>query len=304
MLISLGLPTHRVDPITEFVAPQAIAQVCQAAEQAGFGAVFVTDHPFPPDHWLTAGGHHCLDPFVTLTYAAAVTTRLRLQTNLLVAPYRNPYLVAKAAASLDLVSGGRLTLGLGAGYLEDEFRVLGVDIDARNDLFDAAIPAITAAWSGQSVEPFSGTTYTMLPRPVQRPRPPIWIGGNSRRAIRRAVDCGDGWVPMPAPSRAAGPLRTAALESLADLRERLAYADQYAEQVGRTRPLDLAMMPPGWLRAVTTEKPDAAALIASLEQLADVGATAALLTWPAETRSDFLAGVDWLGEAVLSALER
>lgn len=302
MLVSLGLPTHRVDPVGEFVSPAAIAQVCQAAEHAGFGAVFVTDHPCPPDRWLAAGGHHGLDPFVALTYAAAVTSRLRLQTNLLVAPYRNPYLLAKAAASLDLVSGGRLILGLGAGYLEDEFRVLGVDIDERNDVFDAAIPAITAAWSGESFEPLDGTTYTMLPRPEQRPRPPVWVGGNSHRAIRRAVEYGDGWVPFPTPRRAAASLRTSPIESLADVQGRLGYARQHAERVGRAQPLDFAMMPPRWLRQSAAESPDAPALVESLQELAAAGATAALLTWPAESRTDFLAGIDWLGEHVLNQL--
>ncbi|HEY5165265.1 MAG TPA: TIGR03619 family F420-dependent LLM class oxidoreductase, partial [Acidimicrobiia bacterium] len=149
MKVSLGLPTHQVGG--ELAAADGIAEVSVAAETAGFDAVFVTDHPFPSDRWLATGGHHALDPFVALSFAAAATTRLRLHTNLLVLAYRNPFHSAKAIASLDVLSNGRVIVGVGAGYLEAEFEALGVDFDARNDLTDDAIAAMRTAWTGESV---------------------------------------------------------------------------------------------------------------------------------------------------------
>jgi probable F420-dependent oxidoreductase len=181
MKLYVALPTDHVDLGTEFVSAEGVAAVARAAEAAGFDGVYSTEHPFPDDDWLASGGHQALDPFVGLSFAAAATTRLRVLTNLCVLPYRNPFLAARAAASLDVLSGGRLDLGVGAGYLEGEFRALGVDFDGRNDRFDEAIAAITAAWSGESVR-FAGDGFeargnTMRPAPLQRPRPPVWVGG-------------------------------------------------------------------------------------------------------------------------------
>src|SRR5256884_3273244 len=148
-------------------------EIAAASEAAGFDAVFVTEHPFPGDAWLAHGGHHALDPLVALSFAAAATTRLRLQTNLYIAAYRNPFLSAKAVATLDVLSGGRVILGVGAGYLEPEFAALGVDFEERHELTDEALHAMEAARAGESValdgRHFTATGNTMLPRPVQSP---------------------------------------------------------------------------------------------------------------------------------------
>ena len=122
MKVYVALPTDHVALGAEFVSAEGVAAVARAAEAAGFDGVYSTEHPFPDDDWLASGGHQALDPFVGLSFAAAATTRLRVLTNLCVLPYRNPFLAARAAASLDVLSGGRLDLGVGAGYLEGEFR--------------------------------------------------------------------------------------------------------------------------------------------------------------------------------------
>jgi probable F420-dependent oxidoreductase len=222
MKLYVALPTDHVDLGTEFVSAEGVAAVARTAEAAGFDGVYSTEHPFPDDDWLASGGHQALDPFVGLSFAAAATTRLRVLTNLCVLPYRNPFLAARAAASLDVLSGGRLDLGVGAGYLEGEFRALGVDFEGRNDRFDEAIVAITEAWSGASVR-FAGDGFeargnTMRPAPLQQPRPPIWVGGNSGRALRRAARYGDGWLPLPNPRALGNRRRSAPLEDLDDLR--------------------------------------------------------------------------------------
>src|ERR1700712_257871 len=159
MRISLGLPTHRVDLAEEFVSGAAIVELARAAEDGGFDAVYVTEHPFPEAKWLQHGGHHALDPFVALSFAAALTPKIRLQTNLVVLAYRNPFLTAKAIASLDALSGGRTIIGIGAGYLEGEFLAVGVDPAKRNELTDEAIRAMKAAWSGEEIQ-YEGAGFT------------------------------------------------------------------------------------------------------------------------------------------------
>jgi probable F420-dependent oxidoreductase len=310
--ISLGLPTQRVDRLEEFVTGDAIAEMSRAAESAGFDAVFVTEHPFPEKSWMDTGGHHALDPFVALSFAAAATTKVRLQTHLCVLPYRNPFLTAKAVASLDVLSGGRVILGAGTGYLEAEFAALGVDFAERNDLTDEAIVAMKAAWSGEPLSltgrHFEAKDNFALPRPVQDPHPPIWIGGNSKRAIRRAVELADGWAPMPNPAQTAARRHSAALETLEDLKARIDYASSHAEAVGRSSPLTIASSLGGL--AMETRSTNSGAtdiddlMVDTAEQLAGVGVTYLYggVLRPVDTRAEFLAEVVRMGEMLVPRL--
>jgi probable F420-dependent oxidoreductase len=240
---SVGLPTDRVAAAEEFVTGDAVSELAAAAEAAGFSACYVTDHPFPDDRWLATGGHHALDPMVVLAVAGAATATLRLQTHVFVVAYRNPFLAAKSVLSLDRLSGGRVILGVASGYLRPEFGALGVDFDERNELTDEAIDAMIAAWTRDGVVVdglhFHARGNTMLPRPYANPHPPIWVGGNSRVAIRRAVERGQGWLPFPNPSVASRALKTPALETISDLADRLHYAREHAETVGRAEPLEV-----------------------------------------------------------------
>jgi probable F420-dependent oxidoreductase len=240
---AVELPTQRVDPPGEFVSGDGIAEIAVAAEAAGFGACFVTDHPAPDGRWLDGGGHHALDPFVALSFAAAATTRLRLLTYVYVAAYRNPFLSAKAVQSLDVLSGGRFILGTAAGYLKPEFAALGVDFDERNDLLDEALDVMKAVWTGDDTA-YEGRHFTargvrVRPTPQASPHPPIWIGGNSRRAIRRAVSGHDGWAPFDTTGGYGKFSRTAEIGGVDDLAERIAYARDVADEVGREAPLDI-----------------------------------------------------------------
>src|SRR3954453_17036336 len=124
-------PMHSHPYNPELVTGSGIATVAAAAETAGFHGFGFTDHPAPTQRWLEAGGHDALDPFVALGFAAAHTTTLRLVPNIVVLPYRNPFLVAKAGATLDRLSDGRFTLAVGAGYLKSEFAALGVSSEER-----------------------------------------------------------------------------------------------------------------------------------------------------------------------------
>lgn len=302
---SVQLPTDRVARGEEFVSGPAVAELARAAEGAGFDACFVTDHPFPGDRWLAGGGHHALDPFVALSFAAAATTRLRVQTHVLVLPYRNPFLVAKAAASLDVLSGGRLILGVSAGYLKSEFQALGADFEARNELADEAIRALKAAWSAEGVafrgRHFEARGNTMLPRPLQKPHPPIWVGGNSRRAIRRAVDQADGWVPFPTQPGGSRFVRTARLESLDDLRERLAYLRAYASSRQRSTGLDVALVPFG-LDMFASGPFDAARFREGALELSELGVSWLTLSLPSGERAEYQREAERFGREVIAKI--
>jgi len=298
MRFSVELPTQRVGQGDEFVSGEGVAEVARAAEAAGFSACFVTDHPFPGDAWLAAGGHHTLDPFVALAVAGAATTRLRLQTHVLVLPYRNPHLVAKSAASLDVLSGGRLILGVAAGYLESEFAALGADFSARNETCDLALETICDAWSGDSIPGPRGDGNTMLPVPRQRPRPPVWVGGNSKRAIRRAIELADGWVPFPNPPAVAKFSRTAVMESLDDLASRLAYAREHARKVGRVAPIEVCY-------AVRPRRDASAGEVGDeVRRLAELGVGWLTVGVRGRTRSEYCESLARFGSEVIADFEK
>lgn len=194
-----------------------VAEIAAAAEAAGFAGLSFTEHPIPGANWLAHGGHQSLDPFVALAFAAAATKRIRLLTYVAVIPYRNPFLLAKSAATLDRLSHGRFTLGVGTGYHKSEFFALGVDFEERHELFDEALDVLPLAWSG---EPFSYAGRHFAARAViQRPRPlqqpiPIWIGGNSKRSRRRVAQRAQGWMPMGGTPELAHTTRTPHIASL------------------------------------------------------------------------------------------
>ncbi|HLM18348.1 MAG TPA: TIGR03619 family F420-dependent LLM class oxidoreductase, partial [Acidimicrobiia bacterium] len=151
------LIAHPYNP--EFVSGEGLARFSRAAEAAGFDGIAFTDHPAPSDKWLNAGGHDALDPFAALPYVAAVTERIRLIPNIVVLPYRNPFHVAKSAATIDVLSGGRFTLSVATGYLRSEYRALGVDFEQRNALFEEALEAMRGVWSTDQYS-FEGSGYT------------------------------------------------------------------------------------------------------------------------------------------------
>lgn len=238
MKINVPLPFDHLNPPGEFTTMAAVADVGAALERAGFNAGLVTDHPCPTGRWLDSGGHYAQGPFVMLAMLAAKTTTLRLQTGILVLPYRNPFAVARDIATLDHFSGGRVTLSVGAGYLKGEYRAMGVDFDARNDLMDEYLRALRASLTGEEFT-FEGTGYTafgnrIIPGPTQK-RLPILGGGNAKRAIRRVVDYCDGWNPFftASDSTVTATSRTVALNGAEDLKVGIGYMREYCDQVGR-----------------------------------------------------------------------
>src|SRR3954447_8634642 len=140
-------PMHSHPYNPELVTGSGIATVAAAAEAAGVDGFGFTDHPAPPQRGLGSRGDDWLDPVVAMGFAAARTTTLRLIPNIVVLPYRNPFVVAKSGATLDLLSDGRFTLAVGVGYLKREFAALGVDFDERGQLFDESLEVIRGIWT-------------------------------------------------------------------------------------------------------------------------------------------------------------
>jgi len=209
----------------------AFPDVARAAEAAGWHGIALTEHPAPSSRWLESGGHQSLDPFVALGAAAGATSSLALVTNLSVVPYRNPLMLAKAAATLNRMSEGRFYLGAGAGYLKSEYFALGVDFKERNALFEEALQVMRLHWSGKPFNfdgrHFSARDIQALPAPRGH-NVPIWMGGNSDAALKRAATYAAGWMPMTAPASVAKTARTPPVTTTEELRERLATLERFA----------------------------------------------------------------------------
>jgi probable F420-dependent oxidoreductase len=298
------LMVHPYHP--DLVTGHGIATVARAAEAAGLHGFGVTDHPAPSQRWLEGGGHDALDPFVGLTWAAAVTERIRLIPNIIVLPYRNPFVVAKAGATLDLLSGGRFTLSVGAGYLKSEFAALGVDHAERNELFDEALAVLKAIWTGDDVtfegRHFSARGVTSHPRPVSDPHPPIWIGGNSGRARQRVADFGDGWAPFTAPAGLASTARTAALDSLEALAEAIDDLRRRLDEAGRDpASIDLAWSNPAG-GDPGSDAFDADAHLEGLAALEQLGITWINVGLPHDSLDHIVETLQRYGEQVISRL--
>lgn len=194
-------------------SPQTLRSLAQRAEELGFDSAWVSDHiilprqvasfyPYSPDGTPAfSPDQPYYDPLSTLNFLAGCTHRLRLGTHVLIIPYRNPVLAAKMIATLDTLSEGRITLGVGVGWMEEEFQALGLDTFAeRGAVTNEYLRLFKELWTAENPE-FNGRYAQtagagFLPKPVQKPHPPLWIGGHTGPALRRAAALGDGWMPI------------------------------------------------------------------------------------------------------------
>jgi probable F420-dependent oxidoreductase len=304
MKIHVTLPFDNIENPQEFLLPEAVTQVAALAERVGFDGGNVTDHPCPSARWLDSGGHYAQDPFVMLSFVAAATRKFRLQTGILVLPYRNPFITARAIATLDVFSAGRVSLGLGAGYLKGEYFALGADFERRNDIMDEYIRAMKAAWQGVEFS-FKGTGYEargarMLPAPLQRPHPPLLIGGNSHRAIRRAVELGDAWCPFFTSGPVPATSRTAPMSNELDLAGGIRYLHEHSARVGRETPPKIVLSginPAG-------EKLSSTALIDKIGRLQRMGVSGAAVHVDGKTRAEWCDQAERMGMDVLAKLPK
>ena len=298
--VTYPLITHPYSP--ELLTRDALKQFSQTAERSGFDGMGFTDHPAPTAKWLRAGGHDALDPFVALSFCAAMTERIRLIPNIVVLPYRHPLIVAKMVATLHTLSQGRFTLAVATGYLRGEYRALGVDFEQRNALFDQAVEVIRGVWSDDefSYEGAGISAVDLAANPKPRPLPPVWIGGNSRQSRRRVARYGDGWTPFPAPRMISETTKTPALETVDQLAEMLEDLWQFVDEAGRDRAeIDVAFgTPEGGTPGRASFNPDAH--LAGLHGLVKLGVTWAHTSVPGDSLAHALEALEQYGETVIA----
>jgi probable F420-dependent oxidoreductase len=239
--MKFGIQHAAGDPnwVPEILDPGAVTEFARAAEHSGYAAIAFTDHPAPSTKWIDSGGEGVADPFSSLGFCAALTSTIRLLTYVLVPPYRNPFLGAHQVATLDALSGGRVTVGLGTGYLRGEFRALGVDLEQRRDTFDEYLAVMRAAWSGDEIAldtaTFSAPGTQVRPLPVQRPHPPLWIHGNGSWGIERAARDLQGCIFMLSGPELIRTIRTLPIADLDALAQRIEQLRDATAANGRTR---------------------------------------------------------------------
>ena len=223
--------------------PQNLGIIARKGEELGFDALLTGDHILVPrniasPYPYTEGGEfpgspsgESMEQITLLSYIAGQTSKIRLVTSVLIVPHRNPLIAAKSLATLDVLSGGRLVVGVGVGWMREEFQALGLPpFEERGAVTDEYIRAFKVLWTEDNPS-FEGKyisfdDISFLPKPVQKPHPPIWVGGESRPALRRTAELADGWYPLG--SNPTFPMGTP--EQLKAGLERLA---QYARRFGR-----------------------------------------------------------------------
>ncbi len=197
------MPTfgYVIPSIPPFTDPAAFVDLLQAGEALGYADVWFGDHVVLPGYAAHLTHPDWVDPLAACCFGLGHTSQLRFGTDVLVAPYRHPALVAKMVASADHLSGGRLVLGVGVGYLRGEFAILGLDPAERGSRTDEFLDVLDRLWNGgDDILEYHGTHFSFDdavfgPAPTQRPMP-LWVGGNGARALRRAATRGNGWHPL------------------------------------------------------------------------------------------------------------
>jgi probable F420-dependent oxidoreductase len=274
--------------------PATIDAVGRMAEELGYDSIWCNDHlalpgtrgdgAAEPAYAAAYGqqrGQSIYEPLIVLAYLAAVTRRVMLGTSVYLLPLRSPLLAARQAVSLDRLSEGRLVLGVGAGWLESEFAAVGVPYRQRGRRTDEAI-AMLKSLCGEDGADF-------LPKPVQRPHPPLWIGGRSAAALRRAARTGDAWHPS---HLTVDELRT----QIPQLREECERAGRSADEVTVTTRRKLVRTPTDDERALSGDARAIAATVAELEQL---GVSHLVVEIPGDSEGELLENLDWFGREVL-----
>ena len=271
--MQVGIAVRSMGPQS---APEVLLACVRAAEEAGLADVWVQDHiAIPPDDAEGSGGRY-LDPLTALAWLAGSTRRIGLGTGVLVLPYRPPLPTAKAVATVQELSGGRLRLGIGVGWMEAEFRALGVPYAERGRRSDETLAFLRRCFSGDTALAH-GQPFLFLPRP---PAPPIYVGGSGEHALRRTVRYGDGWMPMTGDPERLAP-------SVARLRE-------LAEEAGRAVPEVVAFV---GLDPARTD-----ALRERALALAGLGVARIVVGARYADAADFSRQVEVLAERVLPAL--
>ncbi len=194
MKFGIMLPHYR-----QVASTEAITRFAKEAEDLGYHSVWVTDQIIVPNEDVDRFGPVFYECLTVLAFVAGITSTIRIGSSVIVLPYRSPIHVAKIASTIDALSNGRLLLGVGIGGVELEFKQIGASWTERGDLSDEAIRIFKELWTSDEpsmkTENYQFSEIQFYPKPVQKPHLPLWIGGNSRRALRRVVEFGDVWHP-------------------------------------------------------------------------------------------------------------
>ena len=280
--------------------PDEMAAVARACEDAGFFYVGVCDHTFIPERLAPAMGATWYDTVATLGWLAGVTSRIRLLSHIYVAALRHPLRAAKEFATLDVLSGGRVICGVGAGHVREEFDLIGPPFEERGRATDEAVTALARGLA--SANPtldgprWPAADVALGPRPVQSPRPPIWIGGSSPAALRRAAQLGDGWLPQ-------------SLGADADL---LGELRRLREELRDGAPLDVGGLsdslyvgtpPSGFELPPRTTTGSAETVAASLRPFAEAGVGQVQVRFPARSATELCDQIATFGSEVMPLLE-
>ena len=249
----------------QIATPERLGIIAKKGEEFGFDALLTGDHilvprnissPYPYTEGCEFPGSdsgESMEQITLLSYIAGQTNKIRLVTSVLIVPHRNPLVAAKSLATLDVLSGGRLVVGVGVGWMREEFQALGLPpFEERGAVTDEYIRAFKELWTEDDPQ-FEGKyisfdNISFLPKPVQKPHPPIWVGGESRPALRRTAELADGWYPLG--SNPTFPMGTpeqlnAGLERLAQYAERFGRDPKTIETIYRTHQFELTKTPAG-----------------------------------------------------------
>ena len=292
--------------------PERLGIIARKGEEFGFDTLLTGDHILVPKNIssvypYTEGGEfpgsgsgESMEQITLLSYIAGQTSKIRLVTSVLIVPHRNPLIAAKSLATLDLLSEGRLVVGVGVGWMREEFQALGLPpFEERGAVTDEYIRAFKVLWTEDDPH-FQGKyisfdDISFLPKPVQKPHPPIWVGGESRPALRRTAELADGWYPLG--SNPTFPMGTpeqlkAGLERLAVYAERFGRDPSTIETIYRTHQFELLKQAAGPDRLPFVG--DADQIAGDIRQYQDMGVTS--MIW------DFLRQTDDL-DSMLGLME-
>jgi probable F420-dependent oxidoreductase len=297
----------------EHLSAPDFQRIAADADRLGFDAISVPEHVVLPRELAGHLGGRWPDALTVMAFIAGATTRIRVNSGVIIAPLHNPVRLAKAIATLDVLSGGRVMVTFGAGMAPGEFSALGVDFSRRGRMMDEYIRAMKVLWTADEPE-FHGefvdfADVVFEPKPVQRPHPPVFVGGRSVFALRRAARLADGWAPSGAQG-GTGPW----LEGPSDLPRFLAEARRCEGFEQRERAFDIAMHAVPVLIGPDHRLADAAPRLTSTQQVIDLIADldAAGVTWTTvppladgpQSLADHAEYLEWATAEVMPAVRR
>jgi probable F420-dependent oxidoreductase len=319
---STGLPGLTRFPPKEFLdgagawqtrlTSQDYQRIARATEAFGYDAISVPEHFAVPTDFAEAIGSHFPDALTAMAFIAGATEKIRVNSSVIVLPCHEPIVFAKAVATLDVLSGGRVIITVGVGMARGEFTALGVPFERRGKMTDEYVEVLTTLWTASHPE-FHGdfasfSDVLFEPKPVQQPHPPIWFGGSSMAALRRAARVGNGWAPSGAQG-GKGPW----FNTVADLPQFLDEARRVPGFEEREADFDISVRAasPALFNAdikelPTTERPPRSAqeLIDRVASMQEAGVTWTSIVRPdspAYSIDDYLENLEWAATEVMSA---